>query len=257
MRPRSPLALAGVLIILLLAVVGFAAFSPPPVETSATTAGVVLPPTASGSVAGSVLASRLTQSVAPVESPPTTAAPTRTGNEVVPLTATATDDATAETTTTVAPTTTTAAPKATTAPTTTLPPTTTTAAPTTTTTSTLPPTTTTAVAPTTTTGPPPAADPPPAGVEQWRGLVEAYWPAAIVDEALWVIDCESGGDANAYNPASGAAGLFQFVPSTWASASESAGWGGADVFDPEANIATAAWLYSAYDTPWAPWSCKP
>jgi hypothetical protein len=259
-RPRSPLALAGVLIILLLAVVGFAAFSPPPVETSATTEGVVLPPTASGSVAGSVLASRLTRSVAPVDVPPTTAAVTRWGNGAVPLAETAPADTTLATTTTAPAPTTTAAPTTTTAaPTTTTTPTTTTAAPTTTTstTTTLPPTTTTTAVPTTTTTAPPQAEPPPAGVEQWRGLVEAHWPAAIVDDALWVIDCESGGDPNAYNPASGASGLFQFVPSTWLSASEEAGWGGADVFDPEPNIAVAAWLYAAYETPWASWSCKP
>lgn len=262
MRPRSPLALAGILIILLLAVVGFAAFSPPPVETSATNEGVVLPPTASGSVAGSVLASRLTRSVAPVEAPPTTVAVTRSGNPAVPLAETAAVDTTLAPTTTAAPTTTTtAAPAPTTPPSTTVAPTTTTAVPTTTTSTTTttvaPTTTSTTVAPTTTTAVPAPADPPPAGVEQWRGLVEAYWPADIVDEALWVIDCESGGNPDAYNPSSGAAGLFQFIPSTWASASESAGWSGADVYDPEANIAVAAWLYGAYDTPWAAWSCKP
>ncbi len=69
--------------------------------------------------------------------------------------------------------------------------------------------------------------------------------------------CESGGDPNALNPASGAAGLFQFIPGTWESASASAGWEGADVFDPEANIAVAYWLYASTSPPWQQWSYKP
>ena len=76
----------------------------------------------------------------------------------------------------------------------------------------------------------------------WRALVEEYWPAGQVDDALSVMECESKGDPNAYNEASGASGLFQFLPGTWTSASVSAGWAGADVFYGEANIAVAAWL---------------
>ena len=88
-------------------------------------------------------------------------------------------------------------------------------------------------------------------------LVGAYFAADVVDDALSVLYCESRGDPAAYNVASGASGLFQFIPSTWATASEAAGWSGADVFDPEPNIASAAWLYAAYDSPWSAWSCKP
>ncbi len=84
-----------------------------------------------------------------------------------------------------------------------------------------------------------------------------YWPASLVDGALAVMDCESGGDPNAYNPASGASGLFQFLPETWESASAGAGWDGADVFDGEANIAVAAWLSDTSSSPWAPWNCQP
>ncbi|HSF85342.1 MAG TPA: transglycosylase SLT domain-containing protein [Acidimicrobiia bacterium] len=233
MRNRSPLAFAGVLIILLLSVMGFAAFSATPVETAQTPEGVVLPPTASGRIAGSVLGAQLATSVTPVptEAPAAEDAPTLQVDSLV--------DADEQTTTTEA-TTTTAAP----ATTTTVPPTTTTA----------PPTTTTA--PPDTTVPPPAADHP-AAVEQWRGLVSAYWPASLVEEALSVIDCESNGDPNAVNPSSGASGLFQFLPSTWASAAPQAGWAGADVFDPGANVATAYWLYSQFTEPWQQWSCKP
>ena len=74
------------------------------------------------------------------------------------------------------------------------------------------------------------------------------------------MDCESNGDPNAYNPYSGASGLFQFLPSTWASTAPKAGYAGASVFDPEANTASAAWLGSRYEELgeyfWQAWSCR-
>ncbi len=100
----------------------------------------------------------------------------------------------------------------------------------------------------------------PASVEQWRSLVKAYFPSNRVDEALRIIQCESLGDTNAYNPYSGASGLFQFLPSTWASTAPKAGFDGASAFDAEANIGTAAWLANRYHDLgkgfWAPWSCR-
>jgi soluble lytic murein transglycosylase-like protein len=97
-------------------------------------------------------------------------------------------------------------------------------------------------------------------VEQWRDLAEEYFPANRVDEALQIMGCESGGDPDAYNPYSGAAGLFQFLPSTWASTAPKAGFPNASAFDPEANIASAAWLGNLYVDLglyfWQPWSCR-
>lgn len=129
------------------------------------------------------------------------------------------------------------------------------------------PTTTSPPSPTTTSGTPTTTsgggggswNHPPA-VEQWRGLVAAYFPSNRVEEALAIIDCESNGDPNAVNPYSGASGLFQFLPSTWASTAPKAGFGGASPFDPEANIGSAAWLANRYQQLghyyWQPWSCK-
>jgi hypothetical protein len=98
-------------------------------------------------------------------------------------------------------------------------------------------------------------------VERWRPLVSSYFPAAWVEPALRIVQCESLGDAEAYNPYSGASGLFQFLPGTWAVISPKAGFGGASVFDPEANIGTAAWLASYYQnlgrSPWSAWYCTP
>lgn len=101
---------------------------------------------------------------------------------------------------------------------------------------------------------------PPPEVEQWRALVAQYFPSNRVDEALHIMWCESGGDPDAYNPYSGASGLFQFIPSTWATTAGPAGFPGADVFDPEPNIGSAAWLADLYaelgQYYWTAWSCK-
>jgi hypothetical protein len=105
-------------------------------------------------------------------------------------------------------------------------------------------------------------DPPPIrpGVEQWRPLVSRHFRADLVEDALRIMQCESLGDPNAVNPYSGASGLYQFLPGTWAVASVGAGYEAASVFDPEANIAAAAWLAGYYEargsSPWAPWYCR-
>jgi hypothetical protein len=116
---------------------------------------------------------------------------------------------------------------------------------------------------TTTTSPPPDDDPPPGirpEVERWRSLVAAHFPASRVDEALLIIQCESLGDPDAVNAFSGASGLFQFIPSTWAVASVSAGVGDSSVFDPTANTTAAAWLFGYYEANgrdgWTPWACR-
>jgi hypothetical protein len=100
----------------------------------------------------------------------------------------------------------------------------------------------------------------PPAIEQWRSLVAVYFPSNRVDEALAILQCESLGEPDAYNPYSGASGLFQFLPSTWASTSPKAGFSGASPFDPEANTGTAAWLANRYHELgqgyWAPWSCR-
>lgn len=96
--------------------------------------------------------------------------------------------------------------------------------------------------------PPPAPRP----VEEWRSLVTAYFAASDVEKALRVIACESGGDPNAQNPRSGAAGLFQHIPRYWADRSAAVGLPGASIFDPVANVSAAAWL--VYTEGWGPWA---
>jgi len=58
-----------------------------------------------------------------------------------------------------------------------------------------------------------------------------------------IIHYESRGDARAVNPRSGAAGLGQFLASTWRSTPQ--GRAGLSVFDPSANRAAVGWMLSA------------
>ncbi len=101
-------------------------------------------------------------------------------------------------------------------------------------------------------------------VERWRPLVAEYFPEDLVDDALWVMWCESRGDPEARAwPRSSAVGLFQFIVSTWRWLEPRAGLEGADRTDPEASIAAAAWLVEFSRRThhpqgiWGPWSCRP
>ncbi len=171
--------------------------------------------------AAEAAATATTTAPPPTTSPPTTAAPSTTSSTVG-----------ASTSTTVAATSSTTAP---------------------TTTTTSQPTTTT----TTPSWPPIPINPKTAS---WRPLLEVHFAPDLVLDALVIIECESNGDPNAVNPYSGASGLFQFMPGTWAVASVEAGVGDRSVFDGEANIIAASWLAEYYRSrgydPWRPWVCR-
>lgn len=102
----------------------------------------------------------------------------------------------------------------------------------------------------------PDATRPPGGsaIERWRGIVAEYFAADRVDRALCLIRYESGGNPSAYNSGSGASGLFQHLPKYWAERSSNAGWAGANIFDPEANVAVAAWLARQSWRHWNPYN---
>lgn len=118
----------------------------------------------------------------------------------------------------------------------------------------VPPPTTVRVSPASTSGPKGTPTTWSGSVEQWRSLVEEHFNPSDVPWAMRVMSCESGGNPNATNDRSGAAGLFQHLPKYWAERSAKAGWGGADIYDPEANIAVAAWLF--YKGGPSHWVCK-
>lgn len=92
------------------------------------------------------------------------------------------------------------------------------------------------------------------GIERWRPIVAKYFGAGFVDRALCLIGYESRGDPNAYNSGSGASGLFQHLARYWAERSSKAGWAGASIFDPEANVAVAAWLARQSWRHWSPYN---
>jgi uncharacterized protein YraI len=61
-------------------------------------------------------------------------------------------------------------------------------------------------------------------------------PAAMIS----VAQCESRLDPSAFNGNSGASGLFQFLPSTWASTP----YASQSIWDPYASANAAAWMWS-------------
>lgn len=91
-------------------------------------------------------------------------------------------------------------------------------------------------------------------VERWRPLVERYFPPGEVDWFLKIIACESGGNPDAKNPNSSASGLAQHLARFWPQRSKAAGWEGASIWNPEANIAVAAWLLAQNGK--GSWECK-
>jgi hypothetical protein len=92
--------------------------------------------------------------------------------------------------------------------------------------------------------------PPPA----WIGkiIIDAFSPLGqgAVTWALRVAWCESRYHPNSVNSSSGAAGLFQFMPGTWAGSP----WHAQSPFDPVANAQAAAWLYHTYGP--QRWTCQ-
>lgn len=76
---------------------------------------------------------------------------------------------------------------------------------------------------------------------------------ADAEQLLRVAYCESRFNPGAYN-ASGASGLFQFLPSTWAANSVRAGYAGASPFDPVAAANVAAWMFARGQA--GQWVCR-
>ena len=94
------------------------------------------------------------------------------------------------------------------------------------------------------------------------GPLEAQGPVEAVEYGIalglprgWayrVAWCESRYDPAAYNRRSGASGLYQFLPSTWRATPQ--GRAGLSPFDPYANAAAAAWLFTNHGP--GHWSCR-
>lgn len=86
-------------------------------------------------------------------------------------------------------------------------------------------------------------------VERWRPLVEKYFPPALVDKALYVIQGESGGNAGAVGDGGAARGLFQIQDNRNFASRPDAAY----LDDPENNIRYAAQQLGAAEGKWSDW----
>lgn len=75
-----------------------------------------------------------------------------------------------------------------------------------------------------------------------RGIIALFFAPDDVDLAMKVAFCESRWDPLVTNRSSGAAGLFQHIPRFWSERAATAGWAGANIYDAHANTAVSAWL---------------
>lgn len=90
---------------------------------------------------------------------------------------------------------------------------------------------------------------------EMRELVSRYFRPEDVNKAIRIAWCESSFNPYSVNPQTQASGLFQHLPRYWAERSAEAGFPGADIFDPDANVAVAAWL--VYEGGgWSHWTCR-
>ena len=82
-------------------------------------------------------------------------------------------------------------------------------------------------------------------------IQQAFAPlgSGAVSWAERVAMCESGDNPNAVNRSSGAEGLFQIMPGTWAGTP----YASQSEFDPVANAKAAAWIYARRGG--SAWSC--
>lgn len=95
--------------------------------------------------------------------------------------------------------------------------------------------------------------PPPAPTGSIPDIIRQAWAPLGPAMQAWAIrlaSCESTLNPLAVNRYSGAAGLFQFMPQTWAASP----WHASSPFDPAANSAAAAWLYQKYGA--SQWDCS-
>jgi LysM repeat protein len=85
-----------------------------------------------------------------------------------------------------------------------------------------------------------------------QGMIIATF-GGFAGQALRVAACESSYNPYAVNRSSGASGVFQFMPSTWAGTP----YAGYSMFNASANIHAAYWLFQRDGYSWREWSCQP
>ena len=83
--------------------------------------------------------------------------------------------------------------------------------------------------------------------------IQVYFAPEDHDLMEQIAFCESSADPNdsysvAVNPKSGATGWFQHLPKWWDERSKKAGFEGRSMYDPEANVGVASYLYYNMDS---------
>jgi hypothetical protein len=96
----------------------------------------------------------------------------------------------------------------------------------------------------------------PDSVEQWRPLLAGHLPPEQVETGLCVINGESRGDPAAKNKSSSAAGMWQFLKSTWDKMVHphlgGLTYDEGGPYNPELATLYAAWLWEAEG--WTQWA---
>ena len=88
-----------------------------------------------------------------------------------------------------------------------------------------------------------------------RTLVSLYFEPEDVNRAVRIAWCESRFDPSAMDLRTGGKGLFNHLPQYWDDRAAKAGFPGADIHDPEASVAAAAWeVYSGAG--WDVFNCR-
>ena len=75
-----------------------------------------------------------------------------------------------------------------------------------------------------------------------RELISQYFAPTDVNTAVRVAWCESRFNPQSLDLRTGAAGLFKHLPRYWPDRTAAAGFRNADLTDPEASVAAAAWV---------------
>ncbi len=99
--------------------------------------------------------------------------------------------------------------------------------------------------------PPPTAVPAPVVSGSIPTMISQIFGASG-QAAINVARCESGLNPGAYNP-SGASGLFQIMPSTWAGTSQA----GLSPYNAQANALAAHEIFVRDGYSWREWTCQP
>ena len=86
--------------------------------------------------------------------------------------------------------------------------------------------------------------------------MERHFEPEDVSRAIRIAWCESSFNPQNVNPVTGESGLFQHATDTWSARSTSAGFAGADILDPDANVAVAAWMLYELPGAWTHWECQ-